>query len=126
MRIHSRAATRRRLLTPPVWTAAASEARHRFPRQRRIPDALPVPRSAKAASRFACRRSPYLCRPGIAFSSGRSPWSAQGGVTARKNLLGKLVVLELVYQNWPATREFVLSETQLARLVEPRSEEHTS
>jgi len=41
----------------------------------------------------------------------------QGGVTARKNRLEKLAAPVLVYQNCPATRELVLSETHVARLV---------
>src|ERR1035437_3726166 len=59
---------------------------------------------------------------GAALLPGNSPHGPEGGVTARKNLLGNGGVLELVYQNWPATSELVLSETQLARLVAPQME----
>src|ERR1035437_1240136 len=59
---------------------------------------------------------------GAALLPGGSSHELEGGVTARKNLLGKVGVLELVYQNWPPTREFVLSETQLERLVAPQME----
>jgi hypothetical protein len=46
-----------------VWSAAASEARRRFPGSSQSLMYSPVLPSAKAASRFACRLSPRrLCR----------------------------------------------------------------
>ena len=45
-------------VTKSIWTAAASEARRRFPCEHRASAQPPAQLQAKAASRFACRRSP--------------------------------------------------------------------